>query len=89
MTYKEAIINYIKLKESNLFSEEIVQGKNNKQKLIISTSDADFINFVTQLNAVLAIEDSISSETLNNAIGELLNSYEIAILPNDKNPFKK
>ena len=89
MTYKEAIINYIKLKESNIFNEEIIQNKNNKPRLVISTCDPDFINFVTQLKAILSIEDSISSETLNNAISELLNSYEIAILPSDKDPFKK
>ena len=89
MTYKDAIINYVKLKESNIFNEEIIQNKNNKPSLVISTSDPDFINFVTQLQAILSIEDSISSETLNNAISELLNSYEIAILPSDKDPFKK
>ena len=89
MTYKEAIVNYLRLKDSNIFTEEIVQTKNNKTKLVITTTDSDFINFVSQLNAVLLIEDSISSDTLNSAIKELLDSYEIAILPSDKTPFKK
>ena len=89
-TYKDIILNFYALKESQLFEEEVITNTNGKyQKLILTTEDPDFLNFMHQLKSILATQESLSKNTVNFAISELLDSFEIAILPKDKNPSKK
>ena len=89
-TYKDIILNFYALKESQLFEEEVITNTNGKyQKLILTTEDPDFLNFMHQLKSILASQESLSKNTVNFAISELLDSFEIAILPKEKNPVKK
>ena len=89
-TYKDIILNYFALKESSIFDEEVITNTNGKyQKLILTTEDPDFINFFYQLRSILSTQESLSQSTLNFAIAELLDSFEIAVLSKDKNPAKK
>ena len=89
-TYKDIILNFYALKESQLFEEEVVTNTNGKyQKLILTSEDPDFLNFMHQLKSILSTQESLSKNTVNFAISELLESFEIAILPKDKNPSKK
>ena len=89
-TYKDIILNFYALKESQLFEEEVITNTNGKyQKLILTTEDPDFLNFMHQLKSILATQESISKNTVNFVISELLDSFEIAILPKEKNPVKK
>ena len=89
-TYKDIILNFYALKESQLFEEEVITNTNGKyQKLILTTEDPDFLNFMHQLKSILATQESLSKNTVNFAISELLDSFEIAILPKEKNPVKK
>ena len=83
-------MNFYALKESQLFEEEVVTNTNGKyQKLILTSEDPDFLNFMHQLKSILSTQESLSKNTVNFAISELLESFEIAILPKDKNPSKK
>ena len=89
-TYKDIILNFYALKESQLFEEEVVTNTNGKyQKLILTSENPDFLNFMHQLKSILSTQESLSKNTVNFAISELLESFEIAILPKDKNPSKK
>ena len=89
-TYKDIILNFYALKESQLFEEEVITNTNGKyQKLILTTEDPDFLNFMHQLKSILATQESLSKNTVNFVISELLDSFEIAILPKEKNPVKK
>ena len=76
--------------DSQIFEDEIITTKNGKsQKLTLTTEDPDFINFMSQLKSILSTQQSLSKSTLNFVIAELLESFEIAVLPKDKNPVKK
>ena len=89
-TYKDIILNFYALKESQLFEEEVITNTNGKyQKLILTTEDPDFLNFMHQFKSILATQESLSKNTVNFVISELLDSFEIAILPKEKNPVKK
>ena len=89
-TYKDIILNYFSLMDSQIFEDEIITTKNGKsQKLTLTTEDPDFINFMSQLKSILSTQQSLSKSTLNFVIAELLESFEIAVLPKDKNPVKK
>ena len=89
-TYKDIILNFYALKESLIFEEEVITNTNGKyQKLVLTTEDPDFLNFMYQLKSILSTQESLSKNTISFAISELLDSFEIAILPKDKNPVKK
>ena len=73
-----------------IFEEEVITNTNGKyQKLVLTTEDPDFLNFMYQLKSILSTQESLSKNTISFAISELLDSFEIAILPKDKNPVKK
>lgn len=80
LTYKDLLISYMTFNESCLFEEKEYIDENNNNVFAITTTDPDFINFVNQLRNILSVVGSLSADTLNTAIKELLDSFEISVL---------
>ena len=78
ITYKDLLLHYLGLFESYIFTEKIVDDEGNK-KLVMTTDNQEFIEYITQLKNVTSIQGTLKKSTSNLVITELMESYDITL----------
>lgn len=78
-TYKDLLEIVSLLDKNDFFAIDIVQ-ENDVVKMIVQSKDETFIRSFTQLKHLLDMRDSLSKETFEKALKELLDSFNIAII---------
>lgn len=78
-TYKD-LLEIISLLNKNSFFDIDIILENDIVKMIVQSKDETFIKSFMQLKHLLDMRDSLSEETFEKALKELLNSFNIAII---------
>lgn len=84
LTYKDLMRSYLLLQDSYLFTSTIKDIENGEKEMTIRTTDPYFIKVCTQIDSIRAASDSLNRETYDNAINDILSSFDIAILKKDE-----
>lgn len=78
-TYKDLLEIISLLNKNSSFDIDIIL-ENDIVKMIVQSKDETFIKSFMQLKHLLDMRDSLSEETFEKALKELLNSFNIAII---------
>lgn len=78
-TYKDLLEIVSLLNKNSSFDIDIIL-ENDIVKMIVQSKDETFIKSFMQLKHLLDMRDSLSEETFEKALKELLNSFNIAII---------
>ena len=73
-TYKNLMTSFMHLCNSKIFDVKMSDNS-----ISISTSDANFISFYVKLNNVFSLEESLTIDTYNKALNDLLSSFDYSI----------
>ena len=73
-TYKNLMTSFLHLCNTKIFDIKVSDNL-----ISISTTDPNFISFYIKLNNVFSLEDSLTVETYNKALNDLLSSFDYSI----------
>ena len=73
-TYKNLMTSFLHLCNAKIFDIKFSDNL-----ISISTTDPNFISFYIKLNNVFSLEDSLTVETYNKALNDLLSSFDYSI----------
>lgn len=73
-TYKNLMTSFLHLCNAKIFDIKVSDNL-----ISISTTDPNFISFYIKLNNVFSLEDSLTVETYNKSLNDLLSSFDYSI----------
>lgn len=77
MTYKDLMRSFLHLIKSNIFETEYIDGSLN-----LSTTEKDFMAIYAQIENLNAIRDSLSKETYEAVISDILHKSDYSVKKN-------